>query len=244
MKKLILSLLIVGALAFSSCEKEPVPTPNPDLNVTLLVDEDPQALVDSLGTIVFDNPMTSEVTPIADAKILDYPTFLDYDPFTNALVRRTGSVDSCVKGLELTAAEKESLSKAFAAKIDCQKANKLTIARIHREIESWAKTQKENYYKNWYMVERAKLADSLKLGLLTQTQYQEKIAALEKTWAGKMTYLNGQVKEKIKLSIERAEAAGKIKDCEKIYLTKVLDILGKARYKKWIECYKYHYKKK
>jgi hypothetical protein len=70
------------------------------------------------------------------------------------------------------------------------------------------------------------------------------MAALEKTWVSKMNYLNGQVKEKIKLSTGRAEACGKIKDCEKIYLSKVLDILGKSRYKKWIECYKYNYKKK
>jgi len=244
MKKLILSLSLVGVLMFSSCEKESVPTPNPDSIVNLLFDEEPQALVDSLGTVVFDNPMTSEVTPVADAKILDYPDFLDYDPFTNALVRRTGKIDSCVKGIELTAAEKESLAKAFAAKIDCQKENKLTVARIHRDIEYWAKVQKENYYKNWYMVEKGKLLDSLKNGLLTEAQYKEKMASLEKTWAGKMSYINGQVKEKIKLSIQRAEACGKIKDCEKIYLEKVLNILGKSRYKKWIECYKYNYKKK
>ena len=242
MKKLILSLSLVGVLMFAGCEKEPIPTPNPIVN--LLADEEPQALVDSLGTVVFDNPMTSEVTPVADAKILDYPDFLDYDPFTNALVRRTGKIDSCVKDIELTAAEKESLAKAFAAKIDCQKENKLTVARIHRDIEYWAKVQKENYYKNWYMVEKGKLLDSLKNGLLTEAQYKEKMASLEKTWAGKMSYINGQVKEKIKLSIQRAEACGKIKDCEKIYLEKVLNILGKSRYKKWIECYKYHYKKK
>ncbi len=244
MKKLILSLSLVGVLMFAGCEKDSIP--NPPLNpvVNLLADEEPQALVDSLGAVVFDNPMTSEVTSVADAKILDYPDFLDYDPFTNALIRRTGSVDSCVKGLELTASEKESLARAFAAKLDCQKANKLTVARIHREIESWAKTQKENYYKNWYMVEKGKLLDSLKNGLLTEAQFKEKMAALEKTWVGKMAYLNGQVKEKIKLSIQRAEACGKIKDCEKIYLEKVLVILGKSRYKKWIECYKFHYKKK
>ncbi len=244
MKKLILSLSLVGVLMFAGCEKDSIP--NPPLNpvVNLLADEEPQALVDSLGAVVFDNPMTSEVTSVADAKILDYPDFLDYDPFTNALIRRTGSVDSCVKGLELTASEKESLARAFAAKLDCQKANKLTVARIHREIESWAKTQKENYYKNWYMVEKGKLLDSLKNGLLTEAQFKEKMAALEKTWAGKMSYINGQVKEKIKLSIQRAEACGKIKDCEKIYLEKVLVILGKSRYKKWIECYKFHYKKK
>lgn len=94
------------------------------------------------------------------------------------------------------------------------------------------------------MVEKGKLDDSLKRGLITEIQYKEKLAMLNKTWAGKMTYLNEQVKEKIKLNVERAEACGKIKDCEKIWLNSVIEILGKTRYKKWIECYKYHYKRK
>jgi hypothetical protein len=37
-------------------------------------------------------------------------------------------------------------------KVECQKQNKLTVARINREIESWAKTQKENYYKKGLIV--------------------------------------------------------------------------------------------
>lgn len=244
MKKTLLSLFTVGLLALSGCEKEPLPIQNPDPVVNLLIDEDPQALVDTLGAVIFDNPLTSEVTASTEAAILDYPLFLDYDPFTMVVSRTNKGIDSCVRGIETTKAEKELLNKAFLAKLECQKANKEIIAKIHREIESWAKTQKENYYKNWYLIEKGKLDDSLKRGLLTQTQYKEKLAALEKTWAGKMTYLNGQVKEKIKASIERAEACGKIKDCEKIYLQKVLDILGKARFKKWIECYKYNYKRK
>lgn len=242
-KLLIFSLVTLSFLVtMNGCKKEVIPTPDPIVN--LLVDEEPQALVDSLGSIIFDNPMTSDVTSTSEALILDYPTFMDYDPFTNVLVRRTGSVDSCVKNIEITSSEKEKLSKAWNAKLECQKANKATIAKIHREIESWAKTQKENYYKNWYLVEKGKLDDSLKRGLLTQTQYKEKLSMLEKTWASKMSYLNGQVKEKIKLNIERAEACGKIKDCEKIWLQSVMDILGKKRYQKWIECYKYHYKRK
>jgi hypothetical protein len=59
-----------------------------------------------------------------------------------------------------------------------------------------------------------------------------------------MSYLNNQVKEKIKKNLDRATACGKIKDCEKEYLNKGLDILGKTRYKKWMECHKYNYKKK
>ena len=71
-----------------------------------------------------------------------------------------------------------------------------------------------------------------------------KLTTLEKTWKSKMSYLNNQVKEKIKTSLDRATACGKIKDCEKEYLHKVLDILGRERYKKWMECHKYNYKKK
>lgn len=244
MKKLLIFTLVTLSflVTMNGCRKEEIPAPDPIIN--LLVDEEPQALVDSMGSIILDNPMTSEVTVTTDASILDYPLFLDYDPFTNVIVRRTNSIDSCVRGIEITSSEKEKLSKAWTEKINCQKTNKLTMARIHREIENWAKTQKENYYKNWYMVEKTKLMDSLRNGLLTQTQYKEKMANLEKTWSNKMNYLNGQVKEKIKMSTERALAAGKIKDCEKIWLNSVLGILGKARYKKWIECYKYHYKRK
>lgn len=240
MKRIILSLAFLLTLTLPSCRKEEAqPTPI----VNLLIDEQPSSLVDSLGVTFFDNPMISDVTPSTDAVISDYPLFLDYDPFT-AITVRTNGIDSCVRGLEITKSQKEQLTRAFNSKLDCQNNNKLIITRIHREIESWAKIQKENYYKNWYLIEKSKLTDSLKQGLLTESQYKEKLSSLEKTWASKMSYLNNQVKEKIKLNIERATAAGKIKDCEKNWLISVMDILGKEKYKKWIECYKYHYRKK
>lgn len=240
MKKILFTLLLSLPLFFNSCEKEGLPTPNP---INLLVDEEPQALVDSLGTLVFDNPMTSDVTSMSDAVIMDYPTFMDYDPFTVVTVR-TGSVDSCLRGLEINKEQKEKLSKAWLSKLDCQKENKLKIARLHREIESWAKTQKQNYYQNWYLVEKGKIEYDFKMGVINQTQYKEKMASLEKTWNSKMSYLNGQVKEKIKNNVDRATACGKIKDCEKIWLNSVLEILGREKYKRWIECYKHHYRKK
>jgi hypothetical protein len=241
MKKIILSLVLVGMIGFMGCEKEPIPSPNPTVN--LLVDEKPNAVVDSMGTIIFDNPMTSDITPITDATIMDYPLFLDYDPFT-MVMSRTNKIDSCVKGIEVTKAEKELLSKAHLDKVECQKQNKIIVARINREIETWAKTQKYNYYVNWYMVEKSKIDYDLKMGVITEAQYKEKLMGLEKTWVSKMSYLNNQVKEKIKKNLDRATACGKIKDCEKEYLNKVLDILGKTRYKKWMECHKYNYKKK
>jgi hypothetical protein len=230
MKKIILSLVLVGMIGFMGCEKEPIPSPNPTVN--LLVDEEPNAVVDSMGTIIFDNPMTSDITPITDATIMDYP------------LSRTNKIDSCVKGIEVTKAEKELLSKAHLDKVECQKQNKIIVARINREIETWAKTQKYNYYVNWYMVEKSKIDYDLKMGVITEAQYKEKLMGLEKTWVSKMSYLNNQVKEKIKKNLDRATACGKIKDCEKEYLNKVLDILGKTRYKKWMECHKCNYKKK
>ena len=161
MKKLLITLTLVGMIGFMGCKKDLIaPTPDPD-PVVLLMDEEPQSLVDTLGAVIFDNPLTSEVTASTEATILDYPLFLDYDPFT-MVVARTNKIDSCVRGIETTKAEKELLNKAFLAKLECQKANKEIIAKIHREIEFWAKTQKENYYKNWYLVEKGKLDDSLK----------------------------------------------------------------------------------
>ncbi len=240
MKNLLMSVFATSLLVLASCEKEPIPTPNP-INYDLLLDEQPIVLVGELEATL----TLPEVTDInlGDVMITDYPAFLDYDPFT-VVVSRTNSADSCLRGLEVTKAQKEQLTKAFLAKTECQKTNKATIARIHRDIEYWAKVQKENYYKNWYMVEKNKLNDSLKLGLLTEAQYKEKLVSLEKTWKSKMDYLNNQVKEKLQSSTQKAEATGKIKDCEKIYLETVMSILGKEKYKKWISCYKHHYKNK
>lgn len=238
MKKITLTLLLIFPLMFNSCKEEPIPQPQ---IINLLFDEEPQSLVDELE-LTLTSPEVSDLN-VGETLITDYPAFLDYDPFT-VVMARTNSADSCLRGLEVTKAQKEQLSKACLAKIECQKENKLTISRIHREIEFWSKTQKENYYKNWYMVEKSKLEFDLIHGVITESQYKEKMASIEKTWRNKMDYLNTQVKEKIKSNVKRAEAKGKIKDCEKIYLESVMSILGKEKYKKWISCYKHHYKNK
>jgi len=239
MKKILL-LILVATTTFISCEKEPLQL---DTIVNLLADEEPTAVVDSMNSYIFENPLIDDVTPSTDVKILDYPLFLDYDPFTMIVARGNEKIDSCVKTFEVSKSEKELLRKAHIAKLECQKTNKEIIARIHREIESWSKSQKAFHYNNW-QIEKGKLADSLRMRLLTESQYKEKMSFLEKSWINKMIHLNGQVKEKIKLHIERKDVCGKIKDCEKIYLNKVLEILGRKRYKKWIECHKYNYKKK
>lgn len=240
MKKIVLTLLLVLPFLFNSCKKEPIPQP-PQQIINLLVDEEPQALVDELE-LTLSLPEVTDIN-VEDALITDYPEFLDYDPFT-VITARTNSADSCVRDLEVSKLQKEQLRKAFLDKIECQKQNKAAIAKIHRGIESWSRTQKENYYTNWYLVEKEKLDDSLKRGSITRTKHKEKMDALEKSWKNKMDYLNSQVREKIKSNVQRTEAAGKIKDCEKIYLESVITILGRGKYQKWISRYKHHYKKR
>jgi hypothetical protein len=242
MKKL-LYLSLVGMFGLMGCKKESIIL-NPDPIVNLLVDEEPNEVVNNMGTIIFDEPMLSDVTPLTDVEILDYPSFLDYDPFTMIISRTNKRIDSCIRGIEVTKSERELLYKAHLAKMECQKQNKIILSKIHREIENWSRTQKQSYYKNWYLVEKGKLDDNLKRGTITQSQYKDKIIELDGTWANKMSYLNGQVKEKIRLNIGRAEACGKIKDCEKEYLNKVLQIIAKSKYKKWIECHKHNYRQK
>ena len=205
MKNLLLALFTTTLLVIGSCEKEPLPMPNPNYIVT--ADEQPTALVTELETNLNDGEVTD--LNLGDVKITDYPAFIDYDPFT-VVVTRTNSADSCLKGLEVTKAEKEQLARVFKNKIECQRYNKVIITKVHREIEAWAKTQKENYYKNWYLVERGKIEYDFKMGVITQLQYKEKIATLEKTWANKMMYLNGQVKEKMKASTEKLAATSRI----------------------------------
>ena len=127
MKKLLLFSLVTLSflVTMNGCEKEPIPTPNP-INYDLLLDEQPVALVGELEATL----TLPEVTDmnVGDALITDYPAFLDYDPFT-VVMARTNSADSCLKGLEVTKAQKEQLSKSFLAKIECQKVNKTTIAK-------------------------------------------------------------------------------------------------------------------
>ena len=240
MKKLILPLIIAGALAFSGCEKEQVPSPNPF--VSLLVDEDPQSVVDTLEANIFNNPLTSDVSASTNAVIMDYPLFLDYDPFT-AVVVRGNNVDSCVKGIEITKSERELLNSAWKSKIECQSANKKVLYSIHRKLEVWAKEKKDSLYLD-YQSKRNYVLEAYSKGLLTLDQKNEAINKLELAYKQSLLNVNSSLKEKIKNNLDRAEACGKIKDCEKIWLNSVLEILGKTRYKKWIECYKYNYKKK
>jgi len=261
MKKIILTLAFLLTLSFLSCRKEEV-QPTPIIN--LLIDEQPSALVDSLGSVFFDNPLITDVTATTDAVIQDYPLFLDYDPFTTISVR-TNSIDSCVKGIEITKAQKEQLTKAWNVKIDCEKTNKEIIARIHREIETWAKNEKASLYAKYLKTKDSLTADfkskvayvneKYNKGLITleqknkslteiETKYHNDLAALEKSYKASLGLLSSKVKEKIKTNLGRAEACGKIKDCEKNWLLAALDILGKDKYKKWIECYKFKYRKK
>lgn len=262
MKKIFLTLFLSLPLLFNSCVKD-VPSPNPN-QFDLLVDEQPQALVDTLGTLIFDNPVTSDVTSTTDAKILDYPLFIDYDPFTLVVVRGNG-VDSCVRGLEITKEQRAQLEKAWIQKLECQKTNKELLSKLNRSLEDWAKNEKLYLYNKYLKTKDSLYADcKMKIayvneqytkGLITlemktkllneiETKRNNDLAALEKSYKVALESLNNKLKEKTKTNLDRKDKCEKIKDCEKIWLTSVMEILGKEKYKKWIECYKVHYKKK
>jgi hypothetical protein len=262
MKKLILSLFMAGALMLSSCKKEPI-SPITD-SYDLLLDEEPNAVVDSMGTLIFDDPMTSDITPVTDATILDYPAFLDYDPFTLITIKR-GSVDDCVKGLEITKDQRSKLETAWVNKLNCEKTNKELLSKLNREHEAWAKREKLVIYNKYIKTKdslyadcKAKIAhvnEQYTKGLITletktkllreiETKRDNDLETLEKSYKSGLESLNNKLKEKIKTNTDRKDKCDKIKDCEKIWLNSVMEILGKEKYKRWIECYKYHYKKK
>jgi hypothetical protein len=238
MKKYILPLILFFGISLNSCKKETI-VPTPD-SYELLIDEQPSSLVDELGINLFD-PYMIEITPSADAVITDYPAFIDYDPFTTVTLR--GGVDSCLFGISVTKAEKEKLTVLFNNKLDCQKANKELISKIHRDMELWVKNEKASLYKT-YMYNRELAKKMLTDGKITEAQYKDKIAYLEKKYSDDLKTLNATLKNKIQSSIDKMTAIGKIKDCEKFYLNGVMELLGKQRFKLWIECYKKFYKSK
>ena len=81
-------------------------------------------------------------------------------------------------------------------------------------------------------------------GTITAAQKKEMATKLELTRAELLNGLAAIAKDKIKNNIARATASGKIKDCEKIYLKSIKEILTAEQFEKWVKCFKEKYKKK
>jgi hypothetical protein len=153
-KHLILALVTLSFLVtMNGCEKEVIPTPNPIIN--LLSDEEPQALVSELE-LTLTSPEVTDMN-VGDALITDYPAFLDYDPFT-VVMARTNSADSCLKGLEVTKAQKEQLSKAFLdLKLNVKKQIKKQLQEFTETLNIGLKYKKKTITKIGIWLKRINL---------------------------------------------------------------------------------------
>jgi hypothetical protein len=247
MKKLIYLLAFITVLSVTvwSCKKDEAPTVPTD---STLPNEQPVALGDSLGEVI-DNPTIADASMSADLIIESYPTFLETDYFSLAIVEgpQGGKDDSlnkaCTGSFKLTKAQKEKLSAAHKAKEECMDANRKLLKAIDREIESWVKNQKAE------IIAKAKLQmDSINklfdAGSITASQKKEMLNQVELNRGAAIKALSAKAKEKIKNSINRATLKGKIIDCEKVYLKSIKEILSAEQYEKWIKCHKEKYKKK
>lgn len=247
MKKIIYLLAAITVLSATvwSCKKDEAPTVPAD---STLPNEQPVALGDSLGEII-DNPAIVDASMAVDLTISSYPTFLESDYFSLAVVEgpqgdKEDSMNKiCTNGIKLTKAQKEKLAAAHKAKEECMDANRKLLKAIDREIEAWTKEQKSKIIANTKtaMDSINKLFDA---GKITASQKKEMLNQLELKRAASIKELTGKVKDKIKNHVNRATLSGKIKDCEKIYLKSIKEILTAEQFEKWIKCHKEKYKKK
>jgi hypothetical protein len=250
MKKIffVAALTITLSVAVWSCKKDAAPANQNPIDNTLPT-EQPAALGDSLGDIL-DNPTMADASMSADLTYESYPAFLETDYFNLAVVEGangSGNIDSinkiCCGSFKLSKAQKEKLVAAHKAKEECMDANRKILKNIDEEIKAWAKTQKEN------IIAKTKLQmDSINklyaAGTITAAQKKEMANKLELTRADLLKGLAAKAKDKIKNNIIRAAASGKIKDCEKIYLKSIKEILTAEQFEKWVKCFKEKYKKK
>jgi len=247
MKKIfyIAALVLTISVAVWSCKKDEAPTVPGD---NTLANEQPIALGDSLADVI-DNPAIQDASTTVDLTIESYPSFLETDYFSLAIVEgpQGGKDDSlnkiCTGSFKLTKAQKEKLAAAHKAKEECMDANRKLLKAIDREIESWAKNQKTE------IIAKAKLQmDSINklfdAGKITASEKKEMLNKIELARAAALKALSEKVKEKVKNSVNRATHKGKIADCEKIYMKAIKEILTAEQYEKWNKCHKLKYVKK
>lgn len=243
MKKIlgITRLLILVSILAWACSKS-----NNEPIVTLLADEQPSALASSLETVI-NAPIVVDATTTTDVTIVSYPSFITTDYF--GLVKVTSepakTLDSnalCLNGLEVTNAQKEKLTAANIAKQACMETNRVILNNLDRELEAWAKAEKVK------IIAAARFSmDSVLLlynnGSLTLAQKAERNTKIELSRNDQITALKGRVQEKLTQATARLVAAGKIRNCEELYLNSVKEILTASQYEKWIKCQKEKYKR-
>lgn len=249
MKKVGLIIITLVTIVFSSsCKKES--TSNNKSN-NILFDESPEALADSL-VITIDNPNVLDAGLFSDLQIISFPEILELDYFAFSLIegpqgghltKKDSAVKKCSDEFKITKDQKAKLNQAFLEREHCMKAQRDFVRGIDHKIEEWAASQRIA------IIEKYKLAVhdinlAFQNGKITESQKKEMLANAEKERNAALANLKSQVQGKLKDALERAVASGKIKDCEKIYLQKVREILGDEKFEKWVKCHKWHYRRK
>lgn len=237
-------LALVFALAVTSCKKDQLNEVPKQVVIDLATDETSVAMADSLGDFM-ENPILSDATEILDLQIMSIPEVLDTDYFIFVEARggrKDSSLKSCSGSLNLTRDQKAALARLHEAKMDCMKANREILHRLDEMAHNYGKELRHAAMEK-HKDQVESILKSFRNGDITERERDTKMEAARKTLKESLAKIRGAVREKIKNAKERAECAGKIKNCERIYLDGVLDVLGKENYAKWARCHKMHVRK-
>ena len=239
-----LTLALVLTLAVTSCKKDSLVDVPKQAETELAIDETSVAMADSLGDFI-ENPILSEATESLDLQIMSIPEVLDTDYFIFVEARggrKDSSLKSCSGSLNLTRDQKAALARLHEAKINCMKVNRETLNKLDEMAHNYGKELRRDAMAK-YNQDVEYIMKTFRTGAITEKVRDAKIAAAKKTLEESLSKIRSAVREKIKNATERAECAGKIKNCERIYLDGVMDVLGKENFAKWARCHKMHVRK-
>lgn len=256
MKKSTIAIVTAAVFLFGaeSCKKEKTSTVDSNSSLIILQDETIDSQIEALGNYIED-PFVSDVNEIEELDVIGVPNELSLDYFygddesTGALNGKLDSIKyrdslkkNCVK-LKLSKAQIIKLKLAYKEKWLCMKAGVKTIKEKDSITKDWASKDKKTYL-DAYKLKFAAIEKAYQSGKITDAEKKEQIASLKKELAEYFVKLKKNAITKIKDQKERKMSAEDIKKCEKIYLTKVYEILGKEKYILWIKWHKMIYKKK
>ena len=252
------TIAIVTAVFFlfgaEACKKEKTSAVDSNSSLIIAQDETIDSQIEALGSYIED-PFVSDVNEIEELDVIGVPNELPLDYFygddesTGALNGKLDSIKyrdslkkNCVK-LKLSKAQIIKLKLAYKEKWLCIKAGVNIIKTKDSFTKDWASRDKKSYL-DAYKLKFAAIEKAYKSGKITDAEKKEQMAALKKDLAEYFVKLKKNVITTIKAQKERKISAEDIKKCEKVYLTKVYEILGKEKYLLWIKWHKYIYKKK
>ncbi len=248
---------LIFAIGFSACKKmkDPERCATHDMASAIAPDETIDAQIENLGNFM-EEPIISEATETEDVFIQSLPDIIALDYFNTEASgdagtpggdrmgsdkKRDSSLHACKAALRLAVENKEALKRAHAAKMECMKANHQVLRESDSAVRKWAiNHRRELLQKHENTLKEIQAAFSA--GKITERERAAKIAAARESLQQALSKIRMTVKEKLQNNRERAAAAGLIKNCERIYLNRVMEILGKDNYAIWIRCHKMHYR--